>query len=665
MMLDDLTRSGLDAKDAAAMHLVPMRSATAYGADVPAYGIPYFDLRGAVLPGAPLRARFLKDPPRVNLSKKVRRYSQLAGTEPHLYLAPHIEWDDAAQDTRIAVYVTEGEKKAAKACKEGIPTIGLGGVWSWRTPRQGLPMLAEFGLFEWKRRRVLLCFDSDLRTNANVQWALVALCRTLTDVGAEPCVVWLPSGPNGEKVGLDDYLVARGAEAFLAIEPEPFQSVQALWQFNEEFAVVVNPPCVIESERSTLLAPNQFALLTANRLHMVQVPGPGGQITMRQVKTAKVWLEWPGRRQHPSVVYEPGESEVTATGEYNMWRPPAVTPEPMPQEYRTIFQKLLQHLFHRAPEAIAWFLQWCAYPLQHPGAKLASAVLIHGPTQGTGKSLLGVLLGSCYGHNFHIVKSNALFQPFNQWAVGHQLILMDEVVGGDRRRDADLLKSLVTSPTIEINRKHVPQYVIRDHLNYLFTSNHPDAIYIDDYDRRYLVVRCDAKPMDETVYVVLGKWLTSGLAARHLLHEFTQVIDVSTFNPNARPPMTEAKTDLVHYTRSTVDQWVYELLGCPDATLKMDNVVLEGDLWSASDLAALRAEHRSRGEDIAIGRALMRYGRPSIHLGKYGRRVYPIRNPEHWYVASTEACWKHYAETRKITWTPLAETSVDRREKKR
>ena len=54
---------------------------------------------------------------------------------------------------------------------------------------------------------------------------------------------------------------------------------------------------------------------------------------------------------------------------------------------------LLHHLLSESAdtaqgvaEVLSFVLNWLAYPLQHPGAKMATALVIHGP-QGTGKNL--------------------------------------------------------------------------------------------------------------------------------------------------------------------------------------------------------------------------------------------------------------------------------------
>ena len=53
----------------------------------------------------------------------------------------------------------------------------------------------------------------------------------------------------------------------------------------------------------------------------------------------------------------------------------------------TLWRELLDFLFHGADAAHReWFERWCAYPIQHPGAKMKSTLVIHGP-QGTGKNM--------------------------------------------------------------------------------------------------------------------------------------------------------------------------------------------------------------------------------------------------------------------------------------
>jgi len=57
-------------------------------------------------------------------------------------------------------------------------------------------------------RIVYIAFDSDVMTNPGVHQALARLPAFLESRRARVRLVYLPSGPGGAKVGLDDYLAA-------------------------------------------------------------------------------------------------------------------------------------------------------------------------------------------------------------------------------------------------------------------------------------------------------------------------------------------------------------------------------------------------------------------------------------------------------------------------
>jgi hypothetical protein len=89
---------------------------------------------GMVIPYAPLNAdgseyaRVKLD----NVGPDGKRYLSPKGRPNRLYVPPILD-PSVLRDPSVTLYVTEGEKKAAKATQEGFPCIGLSGVWGWRT----------------------------------------------------------------------------------------------------------------------------------------------------------------------------------------------------------------------------------------------------------------------------------------------------------------------------------------------------------------------------------------------------------------------------------------------------------------------------------------------------------------------------------------------------
>lgn len=140
------------------------------------------------------------------------RYYQPAGSAPRLYLPAPV--DGALTDPSIALYLIEGEKKALKANQGGLPCIGLGGLWNWR--HEGRP-IGDLDRIDWYGRATIVVPDSDVWTRSDLLQPVYALGKELETRGAAVAVLKLPAGPQGSKVGLDDYLCAHTAEDLQAL----------------------------------------------------------------------------------------------------------------------------------------------------------------------------------------------------------------------------------------------------------------------------------------------------------------------------------------------------------------------------------------------------------------------------------------------------------------
>ena len=85
--------------------------------------------------------------------------------------------------------------------------------------------IADLNLLAWQGRSVTECFDSDSETNPKVQEALNALAIEAYRRGARNVFnIPLPSGENGDKNGMDDFMHTNGVEAFLDLDAEEISS---------------------------------------------------------------------------------------------------------------------------------------------------------------------------------------------------------------------------------------------------------------------------------------------------------------------------------------------------------------------------------------------------------------------------------------------------------
>jgi len=208
----DLKRSGLsdDTITEAGFATVPPRAIRKrLGFDFPdlgsVYEIPY--------PGCEGFARFRCFPAD---GKKVARYLQKKDTRNHLYIPAATS---TLSDTAATLYVTEGEKKALKACQEGLSCIALGGLWNWKD-KDADGLIPDFDKLSLIGRTVGLIPDNDwLLPNVhgykkNLLQAVDGLAYTLIDRGAKVHIVELPAGPAK---GIDDYLLTHTVAEFLAL----------------------------------------------------------------------------------------------------------------------------------------------------------------------------------------------------------------------------------------------------------------------------------------------------------------------------------------------------------------------------------------------------------------------------------------------------------------
>jgi P4 family phage/plasmid primase-like protien len=151
--------------------------------------------------------RFKPDSPRKDRNEKPIKYESPRGTPNRAYFPPGTV--AALTEPSAELLVTEGEKKSLAADQAGFPCVGLVGVFGWKAAKAER-LIPDLELIEWRGRQVRIVFDSDLADNENVADAESRLAAQLSNRGAIVRVVRLPSGTHGEKMGLDDFLVAHG-----------------------------------------------------------------------------------------------------------------------------------------------------------------------------------------------------------------------------------------------------------------------------------------------------------------------------------------------------------------------------------------------------------------------------------------------------------------------
>jgi P4 family phage/plasmid primase-like protien len=210
--------------------------------------IPYFDPTGKAYTTSSGAAFYRNKPDWSEFDNpdEKPKYLTPQGEGNRPYFAPtYKKWDKALRCHSIPIHITEGEKKALLLGAKGFAAIGLTGVHGWMDknvrdeevediPAQmiedledrdeilnkleesrPLPELEFIGNGDiWKGRKVFITFDSDIVQKWQVKNALKSLADWLASKGAEVYVVLLPNEINGDKNGVDDFVVRHGIAAY-------------------------------------------------------------------------------------------------------------------------------------------------------------------------------------------------------------------------------------------------------------------------------------------------------------------------------------------------------------------------------------------------------------------------------------------------------------------
>ena len=270
----------------------------------------------------------------------------------------------------------------------------------------------------------------------------------------------------------------------------------------------------------------------------------------------RAWMEHPARQivRLSEVGFDPSESDPRIT--CNLWGGWPTLPKAGKCEKLV---ELLWYMTEREGDRQAlydWVLRWIAYPIQHPGAKLKTTLVLHGP-QGTGKNLFFEALMGIYGPYGRVIDQAAIEDKFNDWASKKLFLIADEVVArSDLYHVKNKLKAFITGDWIRINPKNLSAYDEHNHVNLVFLSNEAQPVVLDEDDRRHAVIWTPDKMPPAFYKAVVEEIRNGGIAA---LHDYLLKVDLGDFTPATLPPFTDAKRELIEMSLDSTSRFFYAL----------------------------------------------------------------------------------------------------------
>ena len=165
-------------------------------------------------------------------------------------------------------------------------------------------------------------------------------------------------------------------------------------------------------------------------------------------------------------------------------REEAVSAGPPPD----MLTNFITHVLGGKEEMYETFMHWLAMIYQ--SAKATHTAWLLWGTPGTGKDLLtGFCRAVLHPSVCRIVSPHQIQEGFNAWAMHNLLAVVNEVDTGnlDPKKGMPRVKDMITADNLSIRVMRKDAFEVQNHLNFIFCSNRPGALYIEPGDRRFHV----------------------------------------------------------------------------------------------------------------------------------------------------------------------------------
>jgi hypothetical protein len=202
-------------------------------------------------------------------------------------------------------------------------------------------------------------------------------------------------------------------------------------------------------------------------------------------------------------------------------------------------------------------MDWLAWSYQNPGHKITWAPIMYSKSFGVGKTTVFNCLAECLGKSLVSEPTQAeLEDKFNDWCYGKVLVKIEELMSGDKFHVAEKLKPVVANPSLSIRRMHQTGFSVENVANVCASTNHMQALPIEEGDRRWMLIQCveAEKDVRRPRMKAFHRWLAEvghgGIAF------WLSERDVSSFIPTSEAPDTRLKDLVIQASMTDFDRAV-------------------------------------------------------------------------------------------------------------
>lgn len=220
------------------------------------------------------------------------------------------------------------------------------------------------------------------------------------------------------------------------------------------------------------------------------------------------------------------------------------------------------------PEIREVLLDYLAILVQFPGRKIPWLPCIQS-AEGTGKGFLGKIMAAVLGQgNVKIVSPEIIRSEWNDWMIGAQFTILEEIHFPGERREAvmNTLKPFITDPVIPINQRNTSARNEFNWTNAIAFTNFPDALHLKEWDRRWMFVRSPLQTstqvaaVNESGHFERMEWLLTDAGAGGLRYWFRKREIAESFPMNGPAPKTTYRSAIVEGSKNIMQITIEDII---------------------------------------------------------------------------------------------------------
>lgn len=231
------------------------------------------------------------------------------------------------------------------------------------------------------------------------------------------------------------------------------------------------------------------------------------------------------------VVYTPGVYDEDVLNLFNGYA--AVRCDNIDNTYiDTILNHIRLSLCNDNEELYEYILDWLSYIVQNPDKPGTVLMMIGRP--GIGKTIFWEWFSDrVIGNNNSYIAStlSEITGRFNSHIANKRFILINECKGTSKH-DHEYLKTLITDSYIRLEKKGQDIVQINSNHCIVVTSNHSDHHFIDEHDRRFVIIECSKYKNDISYFRNLSNALDH---ANDMFYTYLMNRDISSYVPSIIP----------------------------------------------------------------------------------------------------------------------------------